>query len=346
MSENPRLSNFAIVLGVVWLTMLAVPASTLGSAAAPVAKTIRIGMLNVDGHAWWFGGFFNPYDEARLEKNFPRAADRNRLIRGIILPIPGARIVKVWGQDPKAVGEFAATYDNPQVVEKPGDMLEGIDAVMLVNAGGDGSNHLELIRPFLERGIPAYIDKPLAFTAKQARAIVALAEEHKAPVYSASVLPHVAEFNWLYRKEKLGKIKYVFSQGGMLIHGLLMNYACLGPGIVSVRNVGDQERDVVELLKADGTMGLILVAADIRDSLGGYYSVGLIGENDKIDPEPIRPNQFQYGAAVSVRNFLEMVRSGRPPVPYDQLIEQIEIYEAARLSKSRGGAVVPLAELR
>ena len=36
--------------------------------------------MNVDGHAWWFGGFFNLYDEARLEKNFPRAAERNRLI--------------------------------------------------------------------------------------------------------------------------------------------------------------------------------------------------------------------------------------------------------------------------
>jgi hypothetical protein len=47
-----------------------------------------------------------------------------------------------------------------------------------------------------------------------------------------------------------------------------------------------------------------------------------------------------------MRNFLEMVRSGQPPVLYEQLIEQIEIYEAARLSKERGGATVLLTELR
>ncbi len=340
MSKKQLLRGWLTVLGAVWLLAAAVPSS--GQGKGP----LRIGMLNVDGHAWWFGAFFNPYDEARLEKNFPRAAERNRLIRGVSLPMSDARIVKVWGQDPQAVREFAATYDNPGVVEKPEDMLGSIDAVMLVNAGGDGHNHLDLIRPFLERGIPAYIDKPLAFTGKQAREIVALAQRHNAPVYSASVLPHVADLNWLYKKEKLGKIHYVLSQGGMLIHGLLTNYAGLGPGIVSVRNIGDKERDVVQVLKADGTMGLILIAPDIRDSLGAYFSVGLIGENDKIDPEPIRPNHFQYGAAVSMRNFLEMVRSGQPPVPYDQLIEQVEIYEAARLSKARGGATVLLTELR
>ena len=335
-----------------WVKMVLAALAVLGlmagavPAAAPDAGPLRIGLLNVDGHAWWFGGFFNPYDEARLEKNFPRAAERNRLIRGVNLPFPNVRIVKVWGQDPAAAREFAATYGNPDVVEKPADMLGAIDAVLLVNAGGDGNNHLDLIRPFLEKGLPAYIDKPLAFTGKQAREIVALAERHNAPVYSTSVLPHVAEFSWLYRKERLGKINYVFSQGGTLIHGLLMNTAVLGPGVVSVRTIGDEKRDVVQLLKADGTMGLVLIAPDVRDSQGAYFSTGLIGENGKIDPEPIRPNQYQYGGAVAMRTFLEMARTHKPPVPYEQLVEPIEIFEAARLSKARGGAVVPLAELR
>ena len=346
MVNNRWLRKLGALLGAAWLMVAAWPAIVRGNNTAPESAAIRIGLLNVDGHAWWFGGFFNPYDETRLEKNFPRAAERNRLIRGVALPFPNARIVKVWGGDRKAVQEFADTYDHPEVVAKPEDMLGTIDAVMLVNAGGDGSNHLDLIRPFLERGIPAYIDKPMAFTAKQAREIVALAQQHKAPVYSTSVLPHVAELNWLYRKEKLGKIRYVLSQGGTLIHGLLLNTASLGPGVVSVRNIGDKDREVVQLLKADGAMGIVLVGADIRDSLGGYFSVGLIGENDKIDPEPIRPNHYQYGAAVAMRNFLEMARSGQPPVPYEQLIEQIEIYEAARLSKERGGATVLLTELR
>lgn len=335
-----------------WVKMVLAALAVLGlmagavPAAAPDAGPLRVGLLNVDGHAWWFGAFFNPYDEARLEKNFPRAAERNRLIRGVNLPFPNVRIVKVWGQDLNAAREFAATYGNPDVVDKPADMLGTIDAVLLVNAGGDGNNHLDLIRPFLEKGLPAYIDKPLAFTGKQAREIVALAERHNAPVYSTSVLPHVAEFNWLYRKETLGKINYVFSQGGTLIHGLLMNTAVLGPGIISVRNIGDEKRDVVQLLKADGTMGLVLIAPDIRDSQGAYFSTGLIGENGKIDPEPIRPNQYQYGGAVAMRTFLEMARTHKPPVPYERLVEQIEVYEAARLSKARGGAVVPLAELR
>ncbi len=164
MANNRLLRKLFALLGAAWLTVAAWPSTVRRNDAAPESAGIRIGLLNVDGHAWWFGGFFNPYDEARLEKNFPRAAERNRLIRGVALPFPNARIVKVWGGDRKAVQEFAATFDNPEVVEKPEDMLGTIDAVMLVNAGGDGNNHLDLIRPFLERGIPAYIDKPMAFT--------------------------------------------------------------------------------------------------------------------------------------------------------------------------------------
>jgi len=346
MAKTRLLTGLFTTAAAAWLLSGAVPSPAQEKSAPQPAGVIRIGLLNVDGHAWWFGGFFNPYDEARLTKNFPRAAERNRLIRGVGLPLPNARIVKVWAQDKQAAREFAATYDNPEVVDSPADMLGAIDAVLLANAGGDGNSHLDLIRPFLEKGLPAYIDKPMAFTAKQAREIVALAERHRAPVYSTSVLPHVADLNWLYRKEKLGKIKYVFSQGGTLIHGLLLNCASLGPGIVSVRNIGDKDRDVVQLLKADGTMGLVMIAPDIRDSLGAYFSVGLIGENDKLDPEPIRPNQYQYGAAAAMRNFLEMARSGRPPVPYEELVEQIATYEAARLSKERGGAAVLLTELR
>ncbi len=68
----------------VWLLAAAAPSTALGN------DPVRIGLLNVDGHAWWFGGFFNPYDEARLEKNFPRAAERNRLIASLLFNVkPG-----------------------------------------------------------------------------------------------------------------------------------------------------------------------------------------------------------------------------------------------------------------
>src|SRR5215210_2172425 len=46
------------------------------------------------------------------------------------------------------------------LVDKPADMIGKVDA-MLIEAV-DGSVHLERAKPFLEAGIPCYVDKPFA----------------------------------------------------------------------------------------------------------------------------------------------------------------------------------------
>ena len=55
-------------------------------------------------------------------------------------------------------------------------MLGQVDAVLCVTR--HGGLHRELVTPYLEAGIPAFIDKPLAVDPDDARAIVQTATEH------------------------------------------------------------------------------------------------------------------------------------------------------------------------
>lgn len=313
-------------------------------------ETIRIGVIRVDNHAWWFGGFFNPYDEARLEKNFPRAAQRNRAVRDVPIPLPGARIVKVWDPDPAQAREFAETYRIPQVVDRLEDLVADIDAVILMNARGDGSDHVELIRPFLERGLPSFIDKPFAHTAAEARTIVELARRHDAPIYTSSTLPHVALRRWGDAMADLGPLSTVFAGGpaahwGGPIHSIIAAHIFLGAPVDSVQNLGDRDRDILHLRASGNRLGVVFTSEELRFDEQPSFHIGVVGEQGYLVTGDIGPFDFQYGAYAFLGKFLEMVRTREPPVPYEDFVQQVEIFEAARISKERGGAVVRLASL-
>ena len=314
------------------------------------APPLRIALVRVDDHAWWFGGFFNAYDEARLERNHPRSARRNRLVRDVELPLPGARIVKVWDSDASRAREFAATFRDVEECASLEECAAGIDGALLVDARGDGSDHLALARPFLERGIPTFIDKPLAENARSGRQIVELARRHGALVYSASTLPHFLTRRHTARLREAGRLTSLIVSGPLTvgsgaIHQVITVLALLGSGPASVQNLGDGARDILHIRYADGRLGVAHASDELRRGPEPQYHVLLLGEGGIVNSGPIEPMDFQHGADVFLRTFVEMARTRKAPVPDEQLVEPIRVLEAGRLSKERGGAVVPLAEL-
>ena len=73
-----------------------------------------------------------------------------------------------------------------EIVDKPTDLLEKIDAVMIESV--DGSFHLERAEPFLKAGLPCFVDKPFACKRTDAIAMVELSKKHKASLFSSSAL--------------------------------------------------------------------------------------------------------------------------------------------------------------
>jgi len=49
------------------------------------------------------------------------------------IPLPGAKLVKVWDADVQKAREFAATYQVPEVARNPAEMAAGIDGVLLAD---------------------------------------------------------------------------------------------------------------------------------------------------------------------------------------------------------------------
>ncbi len=94
------------------------------------------------------------------------------------------RVTAIWGEDMEASRKIAEKC-HVEIV-KPMDMLREVDAVMVTSR--NGALHWGYVRPFIEAGKPAFVDKPLANDYAEAKAIIDLAAEKHVPLVGGSSL--------------------------------------------------------------------------------------------------------------------------------------------------------------
>src|SRR5581483_9612583 len=85
--------------------------------------------------------------------------------------VPGASVTHLWTDRAEEAPAVAAAALIPHVVRHPADVIGHVDAVFI--ATDDGFDHLARARPFVEAGLPVFVDKPLALTVPDLRAFIA-----------------------------------------------------------------------------------------------------------------------------------------------------------------------------
>lgn len=88
---------------------------------------------------------------------------------------------------------------------------DNLDGVLVATPG---STHKEVALPFIEKGIPTFVEKPFTTSSLDARALQAAAEKSGAPVFVGHI--HLYNPPFLKLKEllsQLGPIRYLFSEG-------------------------------------------------------------------------------------------------------------------------------------
>jgi len=248
------------------------------------------------------------------------------------------------------VDGFAATIANDfgvEMVDSIDALLTRVDVVLLHSV--DGRPHLAQATPVLRAGKPVFIDKPLAASLDDARRIVALANETGTPFFSASSVRFHPDLERMREAPGVGRVtrvqaNYVLNMVEFHpdlyyygIHGVEALYEVMGTGCVSVTRAITAEADVTTCQWRDGRTGVYhgMPTADPSTPLmtvtGEQGSVSTTGSAD-------------YDGVV--RRIAEFFHTGQPPVDAAETLEVFEFMTAADVSKARGGAAVPLAELR
>jgi len=245
-----------------------------------------------------------------------------------------ARIVKVWDEKPDDAKTLAAMCHIPTVCDDPRDCGKGVDGLLFPD--DCTMRHYRFAEPLWATGLPMFIDKPLAGTIEEAEAVVARAEKHGVPIFSASGLQYAREIEEAKPEfVKLGRLlaAAAASPNELIfygIHGLAMLWAVFGPGIESVQNVGEGDVDLVKYRWRDGCLGVQLGLECGRPG----WRVTLYGEKGRRDIEVADADGFYWGLN---RRFLDMVRTRKQPLANVEMLEIIRALCLAKKSKAQGG---------
>ncbi len=298
-----------------------------------------VGMSPGNGHPFSFSAILNGYDPQLLASSpYPTIYEYMRRQPPEAQGIEDARVTHVWAADSSAAEYVARTCRIPQVVRRYEEMLGEVDAVILPH--DDGALHLEMARPFLRAGLPVFIDKPLADTVEDARALVKMAGRDGL-LMSCSALRYSAEVEALRRA--LPQIGDVHVAHGVSwrswmkygVHLVEAIYAVLGRGIVEVQNMGAGGEAVVHCKYANGPH----VVLHVFEHLSPLIQVGFFGTRgyrvvDAADWFAMFRNTLAH--------FVAMIKQRQRPIPLEETLEITSVMIAGQRSLERGGAPVRL----
>ena len=294
---------------------------------------IKLGILDFDtSHTVEFTRRLN-HTEGTKEDQYVQGAQ-------IVIGCPGESKLS-----PERIEGFTAQMKKFGVplVEKPSDMIGKVDG-MLIEAV-DGTVHYERARPFLEAGIPCFIDKPFTCSVADAKRILELSEKKKAPVFSSSSLRYAPEVVNYVADAKKGKLVGCAVYGpaplspipernaGLYhygIHPVEVLYTLMGSGCQRVTSTHQKGVDVVTGQWKDGRVATV---RGIRDGSSGYGFTGFAEKGIKA---------VTIGTGVIYRELLkkivEFFKTGKPPVEPATMVEIMAFIEGANKSGANHGA--------
>lgn len=310
------------------------------------AREIRLAMLGMiegNGHPYSWSAIINGYNPAEMAKcpypSIPVYLGRQPFDS---LGIPGARVTHVWTDDAADAPKVAAASLIDHVVGKPEEVIGKVDAVVI--ATDNGEDHVRRARPFIEAGLPVFIDKPLATTTDELRQFVEWQRAGKV-MLSTSGMRYAPEMRLTEsQRAQVGELRWVTSFTCKTwerygIHALEAVEPMLGRGFVSVRAHADAGGDVMHITHRGGVR---LTIAALHDAYGSFGAVHLYGTRGQLAVTLTDTYNAFRGQLVA---FIEMLRRGTPPLPFDETAELMAVLIAGLRSRAEGGRVVGVGDV-
>ncbi len=293
-----------------------------------------VGLSEGNGHPYSWAAIINGYDLRAMDScPFPVIPQYLGARPESDFGIDDARVTHIWTQDPKISQQVAQSSRIEKIVPRLQDMIGEIDALLL--ARDDGENHLAMAAPFLDKGIPVFIDKPLT---DNARDLEAFRKRYAAgqPIVSTSCFRYSMELLALaeekYSYASAFSPKYWRTYGIHVLEGIR---TVMGAGFKSVRDVGTGNQVQVQLAWNDGRTALI----EVMCGVSGPIAFNFYGKD-----KWVRVDSFDTFSMFKAQlaDFVGFVQTGIQPFPPEETLEMISVIVGAQASKAQGGGWVEI----
>ena len=287
-----------------------------------------IGLSEGNGHPFSFSSIINGYSPEGLgASGWPGIYDYVRRRHASEFGIGDWRVTHAWTQDPVSTKKLCAACRIEHATDHYREFIGKVDAVIV--ARDDFENHFEIAKPFLEAGLPVFIDKPLSIDLAELRFFKPYLE--KAQLMSCSGMRYARELDEPRAElASFGKVRLI--RGAIVLswekYGVHLLDAVFG--MISARPVS------VQMLSVDHA------SAAIRLDDGALLQIDALGDSARAFHLEVFGTQ-RNGAYDITDNFsmfrrtlwefFESIRTGRAAIPAERTLEILRVLIAGRISK-------------
>jgi predicted dehydrogenase len=304
-----------------------------------------LGMVEENGHPFSWSAIINGRFDATVirDAGYPMITDYLNVQPPSALGLPGAEVTHIWcdrAEDAQAVA-YSAGIDH--CVDHPTDVIGQVDAVLIPTDKGE--EHLDRARPFIEAGVPVFIDKPLTCRADHLKQFIAWHGAGKL-ISSSSAMRYAREFFELrQRLAEVGKPRLIVATCAKSwerygIHALEAVYGLLPQGgWRDVCNTGSRDANIVHLRHEQPVDTVIAVNSDM---FGGFCHVTVYGTDGRLDA---RFADSFTAFKSQLQAFVDYLRQGDLSIGFAETVEQMKIIIAGIRSREDGGRRQTLDEV-
>jgi hypothetical protein len=275
-------------------------------------KKVRVGIIGAENsHTVAFGKIFN------VEKKFP-----------------GVEVVAVWGETDEFAKRAAARGSIPKIVKEQQELLGMIDALIVDHR--HAKYHASAAVPFIEAGIPTFIDKPFTYRVQEAQYLLDLAEKHKTPITCLSGLgigpgvedmaAQVGEMDEIGPILVTGPADVDSKYGGIFfyaVHFVERMFRVFGDDVISVRATRHGANTGFQYKYASGYLATAFLANDWHIHVLTKEGWSEIKPRYEVDDRP-----YLYAAVV------KMFQTAEEPRTHESILKVVSTLEAMERSIS------------
>jgi predicted dehydrogenase len=300
-----------------------------------VVKSLGIiGLSEGNGHPFSYSSILNGYSpEGLAASGWPGIYDYVRRRHASEFGFEGWKVTHAWTQDPESTKKLCAACRIPNAAGHYRDFLGKVDAVIL--ARDDYESHFQMAMPFLEAGLPLFIDKPLGLDVAELRAYRPYLE--KGQLMSCSGMRYARELDEpranlaAYGKLKLVRGAIVLSWEKYGVHLLEAILAVVPSRPVTVRMTQAEHASAVVRLE-DG----LLVQIDALGECARTFHVEFFG-TERMAAFEITDNFSMFRRMLW--EFTQSIGERRPAIPPDRTLEIMRVLIAGRVARQENREV-------
>ena len=294
-----------------------------------------IGLSEGNGHPFSYGSIINGYSPDGLAASgWPGIHEYVRRRHESEFGLDGWTITHAWTQYPESTKKLCAACRIPHGVGDYREFLGKVDAVII--ARDDYETHFRMALPFLEAGLPVFVDKPLSVDVSELRAFKPYLE--KGQLMSCSGMRYARELDEpradlaAYGRLKLIRGAIVLSWENYGVHLLEAILAVTPAHPVSVRMLPAEHASAVVRLE-DG----VLIQIDALGECARTFHIEFFG-TERTGGFDLTDNFSMFRRMLW--QFAESIRTGRPAIPPDRTLEIMRVLIAGRMARNESREVL------